>query len=604
MRNARTRIIRRILIVVIFCLITWIGGFLLYFQHRVWPNVYLGSIPLGGVRIDALPEKIDAAFLEFSKNGFTFQAVSPQGTRIVILPLFIASQKNPDLTRPFLFFDLSSTVKMVSEAGRPNGIFQKLEAPFRQLFKANASKIEPVFFLREDALEETLRHRFSDLEIPSQKASFFFKDGEIVVLPEKEGCSLDYKEAVRQFKKNIKELKNQPIKIKNIKIVPFLTEKDIESSLPLIETLIEKRPDFNIQIGENIYKVQKQELLNWIEFYKENGKVALRLNREKVLPYLTDIASEVEKKPVDARFVIENGRVKEFQKAKKGLRLDLEKAYFSLNETIFDASEKICFLNLEEVEPEHTISDINDLGIKELIARGESNFAGSPLNRIHNIKVGAKAIQGILIAPDEEFSLIKAIGEVSEKTGFLPELVIKGDRTIPEFGGGLCQLGTTAFRLALNGGFPITERVPHSYRVIYYEPAGMDATIYQPHPDLRFINDTGNFLLLQTKIEGTKLIFELYGTSDGRKVIVSDPILEDITPPGPPEYIFTDELPPGEKKKVESAHSGAKAKFTRKVIFPNGVEREEVWYSYYKPWHEVWLVGKEPEPENEKMTNE
>ena len=70
---------------------------------------------------------------------------------------------------------------------------------------------------------------------------------------------------------------------------------------------------------------------------------------------------------------------------------------------------------------------------------------------------------------------------------------------MPEYGGGLCQIGTTVFRAAVNSGLPITERRPHAYRVVYYEPAGFDATIYDPRPDLRFINDTENYILIQTK---------------------------------------------------------------------------------------------------------
>jgi len=142
------------------------------------------------------------------------------------------------------------------------------------------------------------------------------------------------------------------------------------------------------------------------------------------------------------------------------------------------------------------------------------------------------------------------LGKINKEEGFLPELVIKGNRTIPEYGGGLCQIGTTMFRLALNTGLPITERRPHSYRVSYYEPAGTDATIYNPWPDLKIINDTNHHLLLQTEIKGNELIFKIYGTLDGRIVETTKPELSNITPPGPIQYVETTELLPGEKKKL------------------------------------------------------
>jgi len=229
------------------------------------------------------------------------------------------------------------------------------------------------------------------------------------------------------------------------------------------------------------------------------------------------------------------------------------------------------------------------------LAVGSSNFAGSPQNRRHNIRVGSEILHGLFISPDQEFSLVQALGDIDKDSGFLPELVIKGDRTVPEYGGGLCQIGTTMFRLALNAGLPITERASHSYRVSYYEPAGLDATIYNPRPDFRFVNDTGRHLLLQTKVDGNDLIFEFYGTDDGREVRGDGPKIYNIVPPGEPQFIETDELEPGKKRKIESAHAGAEAKYVNTIIFPNKITRKDVWISRYQPWPEVWLVGKEAE---------
>jgi vancomycin resistance protein YoaR len=129
----------------------------------------------------------------------------------------------------------------------------------------------------------------------------------------------------------------------------------------------------------------------------------------------------------------------------------------------------------------------------------------------------------VLIKPGEEFSFIKILGPVDESTGYLPELVIKVDKTIPEYGGGMCQVSTTCFRAALNSGLKITARTNHAYPVQYYAPQGTDATVYIPNPDLRFLNDTPEYILIQTHIEGTQLTFDFYGTSDGRQTKIVGP---------------------------------------------------------------------------------
>ncbi|MBI2463563.1 VanW family protein [Candidatus Peregrinibacteria bacterium] len=242
--------------------------------------------------------------------------------------------------------------------------------------------------------------------------------------------------------------------------------------------------------------------------------------------------------------------------------------------------------------------DLKNFGIQELIATGYSSFEGSPVNRIHNIKVGISKFNGVLVAPDEEFSFNKNLGEVDETTGYKKELVIREGNTIPEYGGGLCQVSSTAFRAALFGGLPITQRKAHSYAVSYYARPlgfGLDATIYPPYADLKFKNDTGAHILIQTYTEGTNAYFKFYGTSDHREVILDGPSIANKVPAPPDIVVTTDTLAPGEKKKVDSAHEGFDATWYRTVI-QNGVPLpKDTFFSRYKAWPNKYLVGDETE---------
>ena len=193
------------------------------------------------------------------------------------------------------------------------------------------------------------------------------------------------------------------------------------------------------------------------------------------------------------------------------------------------------------------------------MGKGTSNFAGSPSSRIHNIKIGSAKFHGLLIKPEEEFSFNTILGEVGPEQGYKEELVIKRDKTIPEYGGGLCQVSTTVFRAAVYSGLKITERYPHAFPVVYYSPQGFDATIYPPHPDFRFINDTPSHLLIQTKVEGYYLTFEFYGTDDGRKVEIDGPHQYDVKSDG-----------------------SMKTKLARKILRHGELVEEKTWKSSYK----------------------
>lgn len=266
------------------------------------------------------------------------------------------------------------------------------------------------------------------------------------------------------------------------------------------------------------------------------------IDSEKIKLHLEDLARKVNRDPADAKFKVEDGKVVTFSEAQPGIILDIEKSLEKITNELdnpnFNSSQKI-ELPFESKKSETNYADANDLGISSLIGQGTSNFKGSPKNRIFNIKVATQRYNGILIKPGEEFSFVKILGEVDAEHGYLPELVIKQGVTEPEFGGGICQVSSTAFRAAIYSGLEITARRNHAYPVSYYNPQGMDATVYVPSPDLRFKNNTPNHILIQTSIVGTVLTFNFYGTDDGRKTTVDGPFITEKQPDGAMKASFT-----------------------------------------------------------------
>ncbi|RLC37648.1 hypothetical protein DRH29_00945 [candidate division Kazan bacterium] len=319
-------------------------------------------------------------------------------------------------------------------------------------------------------------------------------------------------------------------------------------------------------------------------------------NKDTLAKYLRLIYDEIAQPSQNAVFVRNGDRVTEFIAPQNGQELDIKKTILLITHNVLNPNRRI-ILPVTITKPRITLAQANDLGITTLMARGVSDFSGSPPNRRHNIAVGAARFDGVLIPPGKKFSFLKTLGNVNASTGYLPELVIKGDETIPEYGGGLCQVSTTAFRAILNSGLPVNARRNHSYRVVYYEPAGTDATIYQPYPDLQFTNDTEAYIMMDTYIKGNQLFFDFYGAETGRKVKLDGPYIFNVTTYPEPIYIDTSTIPVGEIQQVDSAHRGADAVLYRKIYDKDGkLISKDTFNSHYIPWPAKYLRGVEEAP--------
>jgi len=302
----------------------------------------------------------------------------------------------------------------------------------------------------------------------------------------------------------------------------------------------------------------------------------------------------------NALFKFDKGKVVEFRKETEGLKIMSKQFLIDFDKVVnnlkTDTTNKKIILNSEIVKPEIKLSDINEYGVEELIAIGKSDFTHSIPQRIHNLTLAASKFNGVLIPKDKGFSFNETVGEISSLTGYQPAYVIKEGKTVLGDGGGVCQVSTTLFRAALNAGLPIIERNAHAYRVGYYEndsQPGFDATIYGPTVDLKIKNDTPGYILIETEIdvENNLLYFKFYGKKDNRRVEISKATVYDFVPALQPKYQDDPTLKKGVTKQIDFPASGAKAFFSYKVFQGDKTTIDTKFYSNFRPWAAVYLVG-------------
>jgi vancomycin resistance protein YoaR len=405
-------------------------------------------------------------------------------------------------------------------------------------------------------------------------------------------------------------IKNKETNIQNKEIV-FVWKGTEEKQW----TLTPKMFDFNYdeeKISNSAFGYGRSytDWRNVLEIYHlfllpQTVKPQYSFDSDKLDKFFDQISLEVDRPMQEGLFEFNNGKVTTFQPAKEGRAIDKQEArslvLMSVSQENSQETKQILELPVTVLIPKTQTTQANELGIKELIGEGDSYFKDSIPTRVYNIILASSFLHGVMIPPGGTFSFGERVGDISSARGYKQAYVIKEGKTVLDDGGGVCQVSTTMFRAALNAGLPIVERQAHLYRVGFYEqggyPPGLDATVYPPNPDFKFLNDTQSYILIQTKVDQDqkKLSFLLYGTSDGRKVELAKSIIHSQTPPPDPVYVDEPTLPLGTVKKLDSAHWGAKVSVNWKVYYANGdLKEDRTFWSNYIPWAAVYQRGTRP----------
>ncbi|MFZ5915919.1 MAG: VanW family protein [Chloroflexota bacterium] len=328
------------------------------------------------------------------------------------------------------------------------------------------------------------------------------------------------------------------------------------------------------------------------------GRWQAHLDAQPIADLLATIAQEVHRDPVNARldFDTTSGAVSETSPSQPGRDLDLTAA-LDLALAQVTTHERTVTLPLLPIEAEISAANAAELGIREMIGEGVSFFQGSSRGRATNIRVAAARFQGVIVPPGEIFSFNEHLGEVSAAAGYEESIIIWGDRTRSDVGGGVCQVSTTAFRAAFWAGYPIVERHAHAFRVGWYEPpVGLDATIYAPQVDFRFLNDSPHYLLIETEVNeaAATLWFRFYSTRPDFTVEMEGPFESNRVPFPEPIYEEDPSLEPGQQVQMEWPKDGLDVTIYR-VFKKDGQEIDrDTFFSHFLPWAARFRVGPQP----------
>jgi vancomycin resistance protein YoaR len=288
-----------------------------------------------------------------------------------------------------------------------------------------------------------------------------------------------------------------------------------------------------------------------------------------------------------------DGKVK-LVAAQTGVQLDVVRTAAALLAAAERPANRVAQVAAQTVAAQRSTAQAASMGITGTVGSYETIYGGDP-NRIHNVQLVARLIDGKLIPPDTTFSFNGATGERSAAKGFLTAPVIINGELQTGLGGGVCQVSTTVFNAAYEAGLPITARTNHALYISHY-PLGRDATVDYPDVDLKFVNDTGHWLLLRTYVGPDQLTVVLYGTPQHRRVETIASPLRVVAPP-PVTKTVDATLKPGEVVVDDPGAPAQSTQVERKVYSPSGsLLSDQTWYSSYRSQPKLVRVGPKKKP--------
>ncbi len=301
----------------------------------------------------------------------------------------------------------------------------------------------------------------------------------------------------------------------------------------------------------------------------------------------------VDRAPVDAKFVVGSGNVT-IVPHKDGIEVDVLATAKALLAAATRPTNRSAELVLQTAAPERTTADAQAMGIERRLGTYTTLNAGT-YDRITNLRRAIDLLKGALVAPGAVFSFNQRVGARTVERGFRPAPVIIRDEYEEDVGGGVSQVATTVFNAAWESGVKIVERNPHSLYISRYQ-LGRDATVNYPDLDLKFRNDTPNWIFVAGSWNDSGITVSLYGGGPRRRVESSAGTMR-ITGQVPVRRIRDATLEKG-TTIVDSTGSQPSATSVERTVYnaSGSVLYDEMWNTSYRGEYREIRVGTKPKP--------
>lgn len=534
----------------------------------------------GGVRIDG----VDVGGLEATDARKLLEAKS---AKVAQLPVVFTAAGKRFPIRPYelgVAPDWKSAIDSAQRQGSGYGPFRGFKRLDVTFFGAD---VTPPTTVLNGSLQYELGQIAKRVDRAPRDAALVRHGSTFVVVPARVGVRLDRAAAARMLVYELASLDRAagPVSL------PLRTQQPRVRAAALARAAAQARVALSapvqLVLGKTRWVVPRYRLAQLLQL-PSDGRTSLQIGGAAADDWLRHLGARVAKPPKDATFAVDGKHVSVVP-AQPGVQLDALASTDAILKAALRPRVRVARLLVTTAPATLSTARAEAMNIHSVVSSYTTIYGGIP-NRIHNVQLVAHLVDNKLIAPGTTFSFNQTTGDRNAAKGFLEAPVIVNGELTTGLGGGVCQVSTTVFNAAFEAGLKITDRTNHSLYISHY-PQGRDATVDYPDVDLKFVNDTGHWLLLRTFVGSSSLTVNLYGTPTGRKVTsTTAPLVSHGTPPL--KKTVDPSLKPGETVVDDYGVPAMSTSVTRDVYEPNGkLLYHDTWYSSYRASPKLVRVG-------------
>ena len=239
---------------------------------------------------------------------------------------------------------------------------------------------------------------------------------------------------------------------------------------------------------------------------------------------------------------------------------------------------------------------INDIGLEAFpyeIETFTTRYDETNYSRTNNLEIATEKINGTVLMPGEIFSYNQVVGKRTIEEGYQNAKIYENGQVVDGLAGGICQVSSTLYNVALLSNLEIVERHNHSFTTSYL-PAGRDATVVYGVKDLQFKNTRNYPIKITGELESGILRFTMYGIKEDEEYDIKIIPTTIGTIPTSEKRVPDNSLAPGQTIVKQYGHSGSRV-ITRMQKYLDGelVYDEEISNDTYSPMQSIIHYGPE-----------